>query len=87
VTISIESPASRPDAAIPRHHAYDGEGDNVSPPLAWTGVPCEMQELALICDDPDAPPEEPWVHGVVYGLPATTSSLEEGSAGGARGRN
>jgi Raf kinase inhibitor-like YbhB/YbcL family protein len=81
--MKVESNSFRPGERIPRKHAYEGEGENVSPPLSWTGVPEGAKELALICDDPDAPGAEPWVHWVLYGLPATAKGLPEGSAGGA----
>jgi Raf kinase inhibitor-like YbhB/YbcL family protein len=57
---------------------YTGDGQDVSPPLSWTGVPANGKELALICDDPDAPTKEPWVHWVIYKIPATNSGLPEG---------
>ena len=41
-----------------------------SPPLAWSAPPAGTVEIALICDDPDAPTPEPWVHWVAYGIPA-----------------
>ena len=78
----LSSPAFEQDGAIPRK--YTGEGEDVSPPLQWTGVPPDACELALICDDPDAPMAEPFVHWVVYGIPADMSGLAQGSAGGAR---
>ncbi|MGD8495563.1 MAG: YbhB/YbcL family Raf kinase inhibitor-like protein [Gemmatimonadales bacterium] len=61
---------------IPVRHTADGA--DVSPPLAWTEVPAETVELALVVDDPDAPRAEPWVHWLLYGIPATWRSLEEG---------
>jgi hypothetical protein len=36
--------------AIPRRFTCDG--DDVSPPLAWTDVPAGARSLALLCDDP-----------------------------------
>jgi Raf kinase inhibitor-like YbhB/YbcL family protein len=59
---------------------YSGEGEDLSPPLAWTGVPEGTKELALICDDPDAPTDEPWVHWVIYKIPADAKGLPEGVA-------
>jgi len=61
---------------------YTGVGEDISPPLAWSGAPKGTRELALICDDPDAPSAkhpgpEPWVHWVLYGIPAGTKSLPE----------
>jgi len=57
---------------------YTGDGQDVSPPLAWNDAPTGTKQWALICDDPDAPSDEPWVHWAIYGLPATARSLPEG---------
>lgn len=56
---------------------YTGEGDNLSPPLSWSGVPEGTRELALVCDDPDAPAGT-WVHWVIAKIPATATGLPEG---------
>jgi Raf kinase inhibitor-like YbhB/YbcL family protein len=80
--IEITSSAFAAGERIPRK--YTGEGEDISPPLRWSGVPASAKELALICDDPDAPRPTPWVHWVVYGIPADRTGLEEGSAGGAK---
>ena len=77
-TIRVTSEAFGNGGWIPKRHAYTGEGDNVSPPLAWDGVPDGARQLALICDDPDAPRPEPWVHWVLYGLDPTTRALPAG---------
>lgn len=58
------------------------DGANLSPPLAWSDLPEGTKELALICDDPDAPSAEPWVHWVIYKIPATATELPESSSGG-----
>jgi Raf kinase inhibitor-like YbhB/YbcL family protein len=57
---------------------YTGDGQDASPPLAWSGLPAGTVELALICDDPDAPRAEPWVHWVLYKVPASAAGLAEG---------
>lgn len=59
---------------IPRQYTCDGE--DISPPLAWSGVPDETGSLALVCDDPDAPMGT-WVHWVLYGIPVETRELPE----------
>ena len=59
---------------IPRRHTCDGV--DVSPPLAWSGVPENAVALALICDDPDAPVGT-FVHWVLYGLPPGVTQLPE----------
>ncbi len=65
----LSSPDFQEGKPIPRVHAYRGEGDNVPPRLAWTGLPKGTVELALVVDDPDAPTAEPWVHDVLYHIP------------------
>jgi hypothetical protein len=53
---------------------YTCDGPDVSPDLAWSGVPESAQSLALICDDPDAPMGT-WVHWVLFNIPAGASGL------------
>ena len=81
MTIEVSSPAFEPGGPIPRKYA--GEGQDVSPTLSWSGLPEETKEIALICDDPDAPRPKPWVHWVVYKIPADRAGLPEGSVQGA----
>ncbi|MGI6419066.1 MAG: YbhB/YbcL family Raf kinase inhibitor-like protein [Thermoguttaceae bacterium] len=57
---------------------YTEDGDDVSPPLAWSSLPDGTAELALICDDPDAPTPQPWVHWVIYKVPLEQAGLPEG---------
>ena len=51
-------------------------GQDVSPPLQWTGAPAGTKSFAFIADDPDAPMGT-WVHWVIYNLPPTMTSLAE----------
>ena len=73
--LTIQSTAFDPGQVIPKQ--YTGDGEDVSPALTWSGVPADAKELALICDDPDAPRAEPWVHWVIYKLPASATGLPE----------
>jgi Raf kinase inhibitor-like YbhB/YbcL family protein len=81
MALTIRSPAFSPMAAIPRKYTCDG--DNVAPPLQWSGAPEGTQSLALIVEDPDAPdpaaPQRVFVHWVLYDLPRTSSGLPEGT--------
>jgi Raf kinase inhibitor-like YbhB/YbcL family protein len=54
-------------------------GDNLSPPVAWSGVPEGTASLALVVDDPDSQPPG-FAHWILYNLPATTPGLPEGVA-------
>jgi Raf kinase inhibitor-like YbhB/YbcL family protein len=79
--MQIESKAFVSGGEIPAR--YTCEGENVSPPLTWTGVPASARSLVLIVDDPDAPdpaaPRTTWVHWVVYDIPPDRSGLLEGA--------
>lgn len=85
--MQLTSSAFAPGGQIPTKHT--GEGENVSPALAWQGAPEGTRAYALFCHDPDAPRIDPgsygYVHWVVYNLPATTTSLAEGSREGTQG--
>ncbi len=82
MTFKITSPAFADNAAIPAK--YTCEGDDISPPLVWSGVPAGAKSLVLIVDDPDAPdpkaPQRTWVHWVLYDVPPTAAGLAEGGA-------
>ena len=57
---------------------YTADGADVSPSLSWNDVPGNVEEFALIVDDPDAPRPDPWVHWVMYRIPAQARALPEG---------
>ncbi len=65
---------------IPRRHTCEGE--DLAPPLQWSGVPAGARSLVLIVDDPDAPdpaaPRMTWVHWILIDLPPADGSLAEG---------
>jgi Raf kinase inhibitor-like YbhB/YbcL family protein len=63
--MKLTSTAFEDGGMIPKKYTCDG--DDVSPPLSWEGVPAHSKELALICDDPDAPMGT-WVHWVIYNI-------------------
>jgi hypothetical protein len=73
---SIQSSAFLANADIPKK--YTGDGPDVSPALVWTGEPEDTREFVLIMDDPDAPSAQPWVHWVIYKIPAHITNLLEG---------
>ena len=79
MTLSISSAAFREGGEIPI--VYTCEGDDISPPLTFAGVPEGTRSLALIVDDPDAPdpnaPKMTWVHWVLYNLPRDCGGLAE----------
>lgn len=74
MTIKVTSSAFEEGSMIP--HKYTCDGSDVSPPLAWKGIPEGAKTLVLICDDPDAPMGT-WVHWVLFNLPASVEYLPE----------
>ncbi len=78
MTIEVTSSAFKEGEAIPAKYTCDGE--NISPPLSWSGIPEKTKSIALIADDPDAPGKT-WVHWVLFNLPPDTTSLEENIPG------
>ncbi len=73
--MKITSTAFEPGHTIPARHTCDGE--DLSPPLSWSGAPAGTRSLVLIMDDPDAPPGT-WVHWLLYDLPPDAHDLPEG---------
>ena len=73
--MELKIPAFHNNGPIPKKHTCSGE--DISPALAWSGVPKGAKALALIMDDPDAPVGT-WVHWVLYDLPADLKGLAEG---------
>ena len=75
MTFTLTSAAFQEGGAIPSRYTCDGE--DLSPPLAWSEPPAGTRSVALISDDPDAPGKT-WVHWVLYHLPPTSQGLPEG---------
>src|SRR5579884_832997 len=73
----LKSPAFSEGETIPKRFTADGDG--ISPPLRWSGLPNGTSELALIVDDPDAP-SGTYTHWVLYGISPKTREIIEGKA-------
>jgi Raf kinase inhibitor-like YbhB/YbcL family protein len=84
--IELTSSAFEDGGTIPERFSCDG--DDVPPPLAWTGVPGGARELALLVDDPDAPGGT-FVHWVLFKIPADREGLEAAEVpdGARQGKN
>jgi Raf kinase inhibitor-like YbhB/YbcL family protein len=73
--ISLTSSAFKDGEPIPK--VYTGEGHDTSPPLKWGKLPARARELALVCEDPDAPTSTPWVHWVLYRIAPSIRQIGE----------
>ncbi len=82
MAMTLTSPAFAHGGEIPT--LFTCEGRDVSPALAWSGVPPKARSLVLIVDDPDAPdpraPKRTYVHWVLYDIPVAAAGLPEAVA-------
>ncbi|MEJ2317057.1 MAG: YbhB/YbcL family Raf kinase inhibitor-like protein [Gammaproteobacteria bacterium] len=79
MALMLRSSAYAHEDSIPARFTCTGE--DISPPLEWSGVPEGTRSLVLIIDDPDAPdpkaPRMTWVHWVLYNIPPEATALPE----------
>ena len=83
--MTVTSTAFTEGSPIPARHTCDGE--DLSPPLAWSGAPDETAAYAIIVDDPDA---RGFIHWLATDIGASRNNLDEaasGDAAGTEGRN
>lgn len=60
-----------------KHEAdlFGGDGDNISPHLAWSGAPEGTKAYAVFCYDPDAPTGSGFWHWQLINIPADVTEL------------
>lgn len=75
--IDVGSLAFADHMPIPARYTADGEG--LSPPLQWTGVPAAAASVLLIVEDADSPTPQPLVHAIAVDLPPGDGALAEGA--------
>jgi Raf kinase inhibitor-like YbhB/YbcL family protein len=78
-TIVVTSSSAVPGGPLPL--VYTDYGEKISPALQWTGVPATGRSLVVVMEDSDAREPKPFVHWLLYNLPATTTSLPEALPG------
>jgi Raf kinase inhibitor-like YbhB/YbcL family protein len=78
MSIELASSAFSDMQPIPAKYTCDGQ--DISPPLKWRGIPEKTKSIVLIVDDPDAP-KGTWVHWVLYDIPPGVDSLSENQPG------
>ncbi len=85
MALALTSAAFTHNGPIPT--LYTCQGKDISPALAWSGLPAGTKSLALIVDDPDAPdpaaPKMTWVHWVLYNISPSAPGLPEAVASSA----
>jgi Raf kinase inhibitor-like YbhB/YbcL family protein len=77
MAFEIHSSAFLPGQPIPKKYSQDGE--NISPPVSWSGIPSGTRELVLVVEDPDAPKPfpNPFIHWILYKIPPDVLALNE----------
>lgn len=81
VALDVSSAAFRANGRIP--HRYSAYGEDVSPPVSWSNGPEGTKSFVLLMEDPDAKKPKPFVHWILFNVPATTTELREGIPGAA----
>ena len=76
-SIELASMAFADHAPLPQRCTADGEG--VSPPLQWSGLPPGASSLVLIVEDADSPTPNPLVPAIVVDLAPENGALAEGA--------
>lgn len=76
--LEVTSSSFTDGAELPRSATADGDG--VAIPLSWANVPEETRSLVVVCEDPDAPLPEPFVHWIVVGIPKDASGIGRGAS-------
>lgn len=74
--ITVTSPAFQDSEAMPMRFTADGE--KLSPPVAWRGIPAAARTLILVVEDADSPTPKPITHALVLDLPPRDGHLAEG---------
>jgi Raf kinase inhibitor-like YbhB/YbcL family protein len=75
MALDLSSVAFQQEENIPAK--YTCQGEDISPPLAWSGAPEGTQSYALVVDDPDAP-NKVFTHWLIYNIPSDVTELPEG---------
>lgn len=78
-TFTLTSPVIKEGAALPVE--FSGNGEGVSPPLAWQGAPAGTQSYVLIMHHYPRAGEAARYYWILYNLPATVTSLARASQG------
>jgi Raf kinase inhibitor-like YbhB/YbcL family protein len=91
-TLQVQSGSFAANEAIPPSFAG---AQGRSPSLRWSAPPEDTEELVVLCEDPDAPKPQPFVHWIVVGLSPDVQELPEAlppssaplASGATQGRN
>jgi hypothetical protein len=77
-SLMVTSPSFVEGGMLPKRCAL--EGGSEAPALRWSDGPSATASWVVLCEDPDAPLPAPFVHWLVYDLPADTRSIDAATA-------
>jgi hypothetical protein len=75
--ILVTSPEFTDRGELPARYTADGEG--LSPPLAWRGIPPTAKSLVILVEAADSPTPHPLVHAIVWAIAGTDGDLAAGA--------
>lgn len=78
-SLRVSSTAFADGGPMPSRQAAAGIGEELSPPLGWSGLPEGTSELVLVVQDPDVPFPRAIVHCIATGIPPALDGLAEGA--------
>jgi Raf kinase inhibitor-like YbhB/YbcL family protein len=84
-SLKLSSPAFSGHGPIPGRHS--SEGEDIAPPLEWSGVPAGTRSFAVVVHDPDAPLVDGFTHWVAYDIPGDAAGVPEGGGEVIQGTN
>ncbi len=83
-SLVLSSSAFENEGAIPVK--YTAQGENVNPPLNFSGIPQGTVSMVVTVNDPVVPSVFAWNHWVVWNI-SPSENVAENSATGVQGRN
>ncbi|MFE1168102.1 YbhB/YbcL family Raf kinase inhibitor-like protein [Nocardiopsis sp. NPDC058789] len=76
--INVTSPMMQEGQPLPAAYSCEADGEPVSPPLSWSGLPDDVGSIALVVDDPS----EAVVFWMVYDLDPQLVELRQNTVPG-----
>jgi Raf kinase inhibitor-like YbhB/YbcL family protein len=75
-TLTVSSSAFKEGQPIPEEYTAYAKGKSI--PLSWSDLPSGTRSITIVMDDPDAKTPSPFVHWLIYDIPAATRNLDAG---------
>ena len=73
-----QRPLAVKNACADKQRSPNCVGENISPPLAWSGAPEGTKSFAIVMLDPEGRAPAGVVHMVIYGIPGDVKGFAEG---------